>query len=101
MMLNYDSGIDMPLSFDLNEHKGASCEIYLCIAANERVSGINGYLNNSDISSWCADYIDVPDQFDHDRVREVMVAKPNLLLLSQHDSRDQYFSMKDFFLTQK
>lgn len=92
--IQYEGSNDMPLTYDLNEVKGAACDMYLCIPANENIAGIHGYLNSNELSSWRADFVNVPDLFDQDRVREVMVAKPNLFLLSNNDPRDQYYSLK-------
>lgn len=93
-LIDYHGSNDMPLTYDLKNHQGASCEIFLAIPANENIAGINGYLNSNELSSWRADFVNVPDLFDPDRVREVMVAKHNLFLLSNNDIRDQYYSIK-------
>lgn len=93
-LIQYEGSNELPLCYDLNEFKGAACEMYLCVPANDNIAGINGYLNSNELSSWRADFVNVPDLFDQDRVREVMVAKPNLFLLSNNDPRDQYYSIK-------
>lgn len=93
-LINYDSGIDGGLTYDLNQHKGALCEMYLAVPANEHVVGINGYMNSNELSSWRADLVNVTDTFDEDRAREVMVASPNLFLLSNNDARDHYYNIK-------
>jgi type VI secretion system protein ImpJ len=93
-LIHYDATVDMPLTYDLSNHHGAACEIYLSIPANENVAGITGYLSSNELSHWRADFVNVPDLFDKDRQREVMVAKHNLYLLSNNDAREQYYSIK-------
>ncbi len=64
--------------------------VYLAIASNHAVENIEGYLNNGQLSAYRASYQDVPDSHDQSRIREVMVAEPNLVLLKDSDMKTYF-----------
>lgn len=82
------------LTFDLLKQKKESYDLYCCLPLNEQVSGISGYLNKDQLTSGYADYVDVADRYDTDRVSEVMLEQPNLILLSGEEAKDQFYSIK-------
>ena len=64
--------------------------IYVGMAANTSVGEITGYNNNSQLTAYKADYVELADQHDASRTREVMVAIPQLSLFSENDSRNYF-----------
>jgi type VI secretion system protein ImpJ len=92
-LLTYDGVGVKTLSYPLTQHASVH-ELYLCIPIKESVSGVTGYYDNKQTPSGYVDFIEVADDYDRDRVREVMVLKDALFLFSEHDPRDQYHSIK-------
>lgn len=70
--------------------------IYVGLASNSSVSGISGYNNTGQLSAFEADYVDVSDQHDASRTREVMVAQPRLTLFTDTDTKT-YFDVLPLF----
>lgn len=81
-----------PLLCDL-QGRGERVEVYLAMPANADVEGISGYPRKG-LCAWRADYHQIPDLYDPQREREVLVARANLRLLCGEDSRDSFFTLK-------
>ncbi len=93
-LVAYDAGQDQPLVRELRAGGGQSVELYLALAANHQVEGISGYPGRSQLSAWRADYRQVLDEYDINREREVLVARPNLVLLTGEEAREQFVAFK-------
>lgn len=78
---------DLKLELD-NNHQDSI--IYLAIASNKTVSNIEGYATHGQLSAYEADYIDLEDSHDPSRSREVLVAKPKFILLSDRDVKTYF-----------
>jgi len=70
--------------------------VYVGLASNNTTSGISGYNNTGQLSAFEAEYIDVNDQHDASRSREVMVAQPKLVLFTDTDTKT-YFDVLPLF----
>lgn len=93
-LVDYDAAQDLPLTCELHAGGGQTVELYLAISANHQVEGISGYPGRAQISAWRADYRQVVDEYDINREREVLVARPNLVLLTGDDAREQFVTFK-------
>lgn len=87
------------LDFDRQQHEELKLEldntheesvIYIAIAANKTVSNIEGYAASGQLSAYEADYIDLEDNHDASRSREVLIAKPKFILLSDSDVKTYF-----------
>lgn len=92
-LIAYDAAVDPPLMCELGGQGGETLEIYLCLPANAQVLGISGYPGNSHLCGWQADYREIPDTYDATRNREVLLARPNLMLLTSQQSREVFVSL--------
>ena len=92
-LLSYDGVGVKALSYPLTQHASVH-DIYLCVPIKESVSGVTGYFDNKQTPSGYVDFVEVADDYDRDRVREVMVLKDAMFLFSEHEPRDQYHSIK-------
>ena len=70
--------------------------VYVGLAANNASAGISGYNNTGQLSAYDAEYVDVSDQHDASRTREVMVAQPKLILFTDADTTT-YFDVLPLF----
>lgn len=70
--------------------------VYVGIASNNASSGISGYNNTGQLSAFEAQYIEVNDQHDASRTREVMIAQPKLTLFTDADIQT-YFDVLPLF----
>jgi len=70
--------------------------VYVGLAANNASAGISGYNNTGQLTAFEAEYIDVNDQHDASRSREVMVAQPRLTLFTDADTKT-YFDVLPLF----
>lgn len=93
-LVAYDATQDQPLICDLQAGGGQTVELYLALPANDQVEGISGYPGRAQLCAWRADYRQVLDEYDINREREVLVARPNLILLTGDDAREQFVSVK-------
>ena len=93
-MVNYQGSSDAPLACDLHAPGGDALAVYLALPANNHVSGISGYPQRSQISGWLADYREFEDTFDVSRKREILVARPNLHLLTDKEALGAFLSIK-------
>lgn len=85
---------ELPLLCDLQTAPTDRVELYLSLPANAAVSGVAGYNGRSQLAAWQAGFVHVADQHDPARVREVMLARPNLVLLRGDEPREQFVSIK-------
>jgi type VI secretion system protein ImpJ len=94
LLVDYDANENQLLSCQLS----ATCEkklaIYLCLPINQQVLGITGYRQSQQSATWVADYQNTADIYDGDKQREVLFGKLNLQLLQEHESREQFHSLK-------
>ena len=93
-LAEYHSSVDEPLSCELKAPAGEPLAIYLAVPSNQHVAGISGYPQRSQVSGWLADYRDLEDNFDASRKREILLAKPNLHLLSGEQSTLPFLRLK-------
>ncbi len=93
-LVSYDAAEGEPLAMELEGGLAGNLEIYLCLPANRSASGINGYQDHGQLCSWQVDYQRVPDENDPSREREVMLGRPNLMLLSGEESRENFTWIK-------
>ncbi len=93
-LVAYDAAQDQPLICDLQAGGGQTVELYLALPANHHVEGISGYPGRAQLCAWRADYRPVLDEYDTNREREVLVARPNLTLLTGDDPREQFVTIK-------
>lgn len=89
-----DATAGVPLVCDLTVTTADRVEVFLALPANDGVSGIAGYQDKGRLCAWQAEFEQVADEHDPGRVREVMVGRPNLLLLRGDEPRDQFTSIK-------
>lgn len=64
--------------------------VYVGIASNSCATGISGYDNAGQLSAFHANYLDVTDAHDSSRIREVVVAQPNLTLFTELDAKTYF-----------
>ena len=93
-MVQYLASTDPPLSCDLQAPGGDSLGVYLALPANNHVGSISGYPQRSQISGWTANYQEIEDSFDASRKREILLAKPNLYLLTDAEALAPFLSIK-------
>jgi type VI secretion system protein ImpJ len=60
------------------------------IALNDGASSISGYNNSDQLCAYKADYLELSDQHDSSRVREVMVATPHLVLFKDEEAPSSF-----------
>ena len=92
-LVAYNAAVDPPLMGELGGRGGEVVEVYLCLPGNRQVAGISGYPGKGQLCAWEADYREIPDEYDATREREVLLARPNLRLLTGEDSRESYVSL--------
>ncbi len=92
--VSYEAGQDQPLICELQAGGGQTVELYLGIPGNQQVEGISGYPGRSQLSAWRADYRPLLDEYDNNREREVLLARPNLVLLTGEEAREQFVTLK-------
>jgi type VI secretion system protein ImpJ len=93
-LVHYQGSVDAPLACDLNAPGGDALPVYLALPANNHVGSISGYPQRSQVSGWVADYQEIEDSFDASRKREVLLAKPNLHLLTDKEALGPFLSIK-------
>lgn len=83
-----------PLICKLKANVQGRTSVYLAIPANQAVSGITGYRDNSQLPGNIGRYVQASDKYDSTRTREVLLSTPNLHLLTEENSRDAFVSFK-------
>lgn len=81
--VSYDSAEDSPLSCELHNKSDQAISIYLCLPANQHVSGINGYSDPNHAPTWKAEYRKILDMYDPNREQEVLMGSLNLFLCTE------------------
>lgn len=81
----YHEELKLELSADADD-----ITVHLAIAANKVVSDIEGYASSGQLSAYQADYIELSDHHDAARNREVLIAKPNYILLTDNDVKTYF-----------
>lgn len=99
-IVSYRKQSDGPLQFELFALPHNEYQLVLAIPNSEEVAGIAGYSTNNRVCGWRAEFKDVQDQNDINREREVMLAKPNLMLKGGDESYEQ-LSVLPFLKVQK
>lgn len=94
LLIQYDSAVDPLLCYQLNSNENQIKDIYLCLPLGQKVSNISGYSQGNQVNTWLAEYHIISDIYDHNREQEVLLAKPNLILLGNHENRNNYESIK-------
>jgi type VI secretion system protein ImpJ len=93
-LVHYQGAVDAPLTCDLDAPGGDALAVYLALPANNHVDRISGYPQRSQVSGWTADYREIEDTFDANRKREILLAKPNLHLLTDKQALGPFLSIK-------
>ena len=83
-----------PLSCKLKADVHGLVSVYLGVPANQAVSGISGYRDNTQLPGNIGRYTQATDRYDSTRLREVLLSTPNLHLLTDESSRDAFVSFK-------
>lgn len=87
------------LEFDRQQHDELKLEldsnqdeviISIAIASNKVVSNIEGYATSGQLSAYQADYIELSDDHDAARNREVLIAHPKFILLTDSDVKTYF-----------
>ncbi len=92
-LVAYDAAVDPPLACELGGHGGDSVDVHLGLPANRGVEGISGYPHRRHLSGWQAQYLEIADEYDAERSREVLMARPNLVLLRDDQPRDAFATL--------
>ncbi|MDX1343542.1 MAG: type VI secretion system baseplate subunit TssK [Reinekea sp.] len=87
--IDFQRDQDAPVFLDLATVGKEEFTVVLALPNNGLVEGIAGYQSAGRIGGWIAGYHDLPDESDGTRKREVMLAKPNISLRSDHESQEQ------------
>jgi type VI secretion system protein ImpJ len=93
-LVAFDSTNNGVLNLDLTQLSKDRNEIYLGLPTNNSVAGISGYQSQGLLNAWQTEFREIPDEHDPTRVREVMLANPNLKLLTDEESHDQFVTIK-------
>ncbi len=93
-LVEYDAREDPTLVCDFEGRGGEVIEIFLALPENDRVEGISGYPGNGQLCAWEADYRQIADVYDGGREREVLLARPNLMVLTGAESREPFVTLK-------
>lgn len=88
-VVDYFRDQEEPIFLDLSHNGQQEVTVSVALASNQFVEGAAGYNSNTRLSRWIAYYKDLSDECDSARTREVMLAKPNLRLLTDSDAKDQ------------
>jgi len=94
MPVDYDREVDGSLSLELGDLNQRDLVLSLVIPQNDLVEGVAGYPNPNRIGGWKAHFTPMADESDATRTREVMLAKPNLMLSADSDSVGQMQSLR-------
>jgi len=92
--IDYRREQDAPVFLDLTTVGRDEFTVVLAVPNNSLVEGIAGYQAAGRIGGWIAGYHDLSDESDSSRNREVMMAKPNLLLRTDTDSMEQMANLR-------
>ena len=84
----------LELVCELASPGGEPLSVYLVVPANQHVAGISGYPQRGQMSGWIADYDTVEDIYDGNRVKEVLQARPNLMLLTDQQALTSFLNIK-------
>ena len=82
------------LACELSSPGGDPLAIYLAVPANQHVAGISGYPQRGQMSGWIADYNTIEDLYDGNRVKEVLQARPNLMLMTDQQALGSFLHIK-------
>ena len=85
---------DHDLACELSSPGGEPLSVYLALPANQHVAGISGYPQRGQMSGWIADYHEQEDLYDGNRVKEVLLARPNMMLLTDEEALSSFLSLK-------
>lgn len=93
-LVHYQAATDGPLTCELDAPGGDALGVYLALPANNHVDSISGYPQSTQLSGWVADYQEIQDSFDADRKREILLAKPNLHLMTDERALSPFITLK-------
>lgn len=91
--IDFHRDLDSPVFLDLASVGREEFTIQLAVPNSALVEGIAGYQASGRVGGWIAEYQDVTDDSDASRSREVMLAKPNVMLRTEGDL-DQMASLR-------
>lgn len=93
-VIDYQRELDGAVYLDLKQHSGERLSICVLMPRNETAQNITGYSNSDRLAGWETEYADLEDQYDTSRVREVLLAKPNLQLQLSEATHENVVSME-------
>ncbi|TCS41289.1 type VI secretion system baseplate subunit TssK [Reinekea marinisedimentorum] len=76
---------DAPVFMDLNAVGRDEFTVHVAVPNSHMVEGVAGYQASGRVAGWLAQYHDLADESDSSRTREVMLAKPNVMLKTDSD----------------
>lgn len=76
---------DDPVFLDLNSVGRDEFTVSLAVPNSQMVEGVAGYQPSGRVAGWIAQYSELADESDSARIREVMLAKPNVMLKAESD----------------
>jgi len=88
-LLDFDRQKHDELKFELDPNLDEVI-IYIAIAGNKVVSNIEGYATTGQLSAYKADYVELSDDHDAARNREVLIAHPKFILLTDTDVKTYF-----------
>ena len=92
VIVEYNNQSDSPLSLDIMPNNSKT--IYIGLPITQHTTGITGYPDNPAHPAWKGYYQIIPDNEDSTRERELLLAKPNLVLLTEDDDKSQFYTLK-------
>ena len=92
-LIDYDRRNDKPVTFDLSSLNPESQLLALSIPSNEMADNIAGYAKSGSSVAWQTEYVDLEDQYDTSRKRDVLLAQPNIYLQPAAENRANNISL--------
>ncbi len=92
--IQFNSQQGKPLSCQLRLEPGQVEEIFIGLPVNQEVGNINGYPASQTICRWNGSYEAIEDCYDNDRKTEILLAEPELYLLTSRTGLEQFYAIK-------
>ncbi len=93
-LINYDENDNELLMLSLNDYDENIISMYVVMPCNNKVANISGYEQQDYVAAWSAHYVDSVDFYDSERHREIIIARPNLQLVTDISNYRNYESIK-------
>ncbi|AJQ93818.1 type VI secretion system baseplate subunit TssK [Gynuella sunshinyii] len=92
-LIDYDRKYDKPVSYDLSTLNSESQVLALSFPSNDMADSITGYAPSGSSVGWHAQHVEVPDQYDPSRKRDVLLGQPNMHLHISGEDRANNVSL--------